>query len=210
MLSGPLVWSSASETALQKEFNRINGRNVVLIAVTENMGFLQSVRDAVRQLRETSGHSTQFTLIVVSEKATQADFDAVVTSSKLIAGQGLYPAIEFSASLSKLQNPWLSARQQKTVESAKSVICEVTCSLYLGAYKDDDWVYHRDAEKRSALQALCYVTQPYFTAEQFTGQQAIRIPPERAAADFLAILSGDFGSLSAGVFKYRNSLPSRQ
>ena len=61
------------------------------------------------------------------------------------------------------------------------------------------WMRHRDLYER-AMKIQNYLTQPFFTAEGFTGRKGEYVPLDKTIADCRRILAGDFDKKPAEEF----------
>ncbi|MEZ6128423.1 MAG: hypothetical protein R3C59_07055 [Planctomycetaceae bacterium] len=197
-----------SETELQEQLATAGRRDVVVFVATESERFMQTFRDIVRQIRETVPVTSTLTLLYVSEHTSTSPFDTTIFSSRLIAKEGIYPAIDLRVSTSSAWDRLsITSRRRDTANAAADAVRSVTKSLYAGSVQDPDWVFYRDTMQRPALQALCFLSQPYFTAEVYTGKKAAWISVDQAVRSYADILSGSRRATPANRFLYQNELP---
>lgn len=208
MLPRPIACSSVAEIKLLNELEQTPGKSLVVFAATEESSFLTTLRDTVRRVREQPGQRKQITLIALSETANSSGFDAVVTSVRRLAQEGVYPAIDLAASTSTIEYANQSPAQSAHSATSSQAMQVVVQGLYSGAVQDGDWDFNRDEAQRPALQSLCFISQPYFTAEPFTGKKATRVTMREATNGFATITAGTLRHLPASRFLYQNSLPS--
>lgn len=205
MLTSRPVVSAVTERDLQEQ---VDERHTVVFVASENERFLQTYHDSVRHLRRNSALVGGITSFSLSESVKSRSFDASVVCSKSIAKQGLFPAIDLSASASsRLNSSQVTERHREIVQLATTAIAEVTDAMHEGALRDMAWHFNQSTDLRPALQALCFLSQPYFTAEVYTGKKATRIPLHESIENFESILSGKFKEVSTSEFWYSNELP---
>lgn len=146
-------------------------------------------------------------MVATDISATQ--FDVEVISSLLIAGEGIYPAIDLNRSKSTaLSQSIISDKHRKVAHTASAAICNATESLYLGALADPKWAYNQDADKRTSVQALRFLSQGLFVAEPFTGKKASFVSTDNLISQFDAILAGRHQATSPTAFFYTDELPA--
>lgn len=106
------------------------------------------------------------------------DFDSVISLSRDLAKQGLYPAIDPVASTSRLLEPAFVGAER--VEVAR----RVRETLASGGGESP------------ASKLRAYLTQPFFVAEEFTGRPGRDVSPEETLRDCVSILDGEHGNLT--------------
>jgi hypothetical protein len=79
-------------------------------------------------------------------------------------------------------------------------------NLRPGALNDVDWSFNSDQSKRAAVQALRFMSQPYFTAEPYTGLKSAYVPVGLTIKAFETILSGRYLDLPPKSFQFQNAL----
>lgn len=208
MLTSPIVTATVSKLDLQDEIDRCANNNLVIIVATENPAFQQSARDAVRWLKGQIDDRRKLTFIAVTEESTFNGFDAVISCSSLIGQEGVYPAIDLCKSYSTLTRPILNQKQQAAILDVASMIRQLTRDVTVGAVRDPNWIYNCEHKQRPVLQAFCFLSQAYFTAEPFTGKRAARVSVKTAVAEFTTILSESLMDVGPTSFLYQNSIPA--
>jgi len=128
--------------------------------------------------------------------------DAVTVLTRRLASQGLYPAIDPLASSSKLLEPrYVGARHVRVASEVKAVLAKYE-SLQdiisiLGTEElseEDRLTVHR------ARRLVRFLTQPFFSTEQFTGQPGRFVPMEETLRGFEEILAGEHDDLPEQAF----------
>ncbi len=117
-----------------------------------------------------------------------AEFDAVISLSRDLAKQGLYPAVDPATSTSHLLDSAVVGPDR--VEIAR----QVRSLLATGG---------NDA---SVQRLRAYLSQPFFVAEEFTGRAGMDVQPETALRDSLALLGGEHSDLTADDLSMTGSL----
>ncbi len=133
---------------------------------------------------------------------TFAHLDATTVLSRAIAEQGLYPAVDPLDSTSRILDP--SIVGQSHYEVAKE------CQRILQRHKDlqdiiailgiDELGEEDKLVVQRARKIQRFLSQPFFTAEQFTGRPGRFVPLEQTIAGFEKIVSGDLDDLPEEAF----------
>lgn len=180
---------------------------VAVFAVSTNERFVHFFHQAVLAARESTDKSGILTCFAVTEAFVPTDFDVRIISSQVIAKEGIYPALDLHASSSSVSSHTsISSQQRRVAKSAGDAVKDVETSLYPGALGNPDWVFNRDEGKRVAVQALRFMSQPYFVAEPYTGQKAAFVTSKDLVKSFQAILSGKFIHAAPQTLQYVNVL----
>ncbi len=103
----------------------------------------------------------------------------------------------------------LNARSQRVANSMREAVIELLENLYPGALNDVNWRFNSDPTKRAAVQALRFMSQPYFTAEPYTGLKAQNVSIRQSTKAFESILSGRFLEMPPKAFQFQNDLKER-
>lgn len=181
-----------------------------VFAVSQNRFFLADFSGAVAAWRKAS-LLTKLTSFVVTETEPAGAFDAVIRTVRALAAEAIYPAIDVSASSSKAgQSSRLPQDHPKVAALAREAIGRVARDLEPGRIKDESWAYHTDSARRPALQALLFLSQPFFCAEAYTGMPATRVELRQTIAEFQAVLEGRYLAVPCLGFRFRNSLEGLQ
>lgn len=200
------VDSVAAETLVhvlvQKPFSLGNA----VFAFSLDSAFLDTFRKAVKKGRNrTSG--TPLTAFAVTEAVPGDRFDARAICRRDFAAEGIYPALDPAASQSNAVGlDFLALGHSRIAGQAREAIAAVARELTPGRIKDENWAFHMDPSKRPALQALLYLSQPYFCAEPYTGMAGAVVPLAETVASFRAILEGRHAGVPAQRFRYLNGL----
>ncbi len=107
------------------------------------------------------------------------ELDAVISLSRDLAKQGLYPAIDPATSTSRLLDAVIVGEAR--VETARRV---------------RETIASGDGESARLVRA--YLTQPFFVAEAFTGRAGKDVAPDESVHDLQWILVGEHPHLTAG------------
>jgi F-type H+-transporting ATPase subunit beta len=133
---------------------------------------------------------------------TFGHLDAVVALERSIAEQGLYPAVDPLASLSRILEP--SVVGQEHYDVARNVqqvlqryrdLQDIIAILGIEELSDDD----RQAVGR-ARKIQRFLSQPMFVAEAFTGQEGRYVPIKDTVRGFKEILEGKHDGLPEQAF----------
>lgn len=169
--------------------------------------FVQHCRQAINTARENLDTSRSLTTFIVTEQMNVGACDAKLFSTRMLAQEGIYPALDVRLSASSgLSHSSLNARRRHISDAVKLEVGEVLENLYSGALGDPQWNFTADPKKRSAVQALRFFSQPYFAAERYTGLKAAYVPIEQTIREFEAILSGICLALPAKKLMFQNEL----
>lgn len=121
-----------------------------------------------------------------------------VVLSRRLASQGLYPAVNSLQSASKMLNPaivgerhYLVAQQVRSTLAEYEELRDIISMLGLEELSPND----RDTLSK-ARRLERFLTQPFFTTEQFTGQPGKRVSLEQTIDGCERILNGEFAGIS--------------
>ncbi|MDA1348097.1 MAG: F0F1 ATP synthase subunit beta [Chloroflexi bacterium] len=133
---------------------------------------------------------------------TFGHLDAVVALERSIAEQGLYPAVDPLASLSRILEPSIVgqehydvARNVQQVLQRYRDLQDIIAILGIEELSDDD----RQVVGR-ARKIQRFLSQPMFVAEAFTGQEGRYVPIKDTVRGFKEILEGKHDSLPEQAF----------
>lgn len=178
-----------------------------VFAFSHEPWFLEGFLRAVKAGRESSIF-TKLTSFVVTEAPFAGSFDARLHTLRALAAEAIYPALDVTTSTSKAIGLDRHAPGHvRVAQMAREAIARVVADLAPGAVKDGDWSYRTDPEKRPALQALLFLSQPCFCAEAYTGMSAAVVPLADTVKQFQAILEGRCREIDPLLFRFRNALP---
>ena len=169
--------------------------------------FIEGFLRAVKAGRE-SALFTKLTSFVVTETSVADSFDARLHTLRALAAEAIYPALDASVSASKAIGLDRHAPGHTSVaQAARKAVAQVAADLAPGAIKDEHWPWRTDPAKRPALQALLFLSQPYFCAEIYTGMTAAAMPLADTVKQFQAILEGRYRDTDPALFRFRNTPP---
>jgi F-type H+-transporting ATPase subunit beta len=134
--------------------------------------------------------------------AAFAHLDAITVLARRFASQGFYPAVDPLASSSKMLEPrFVGARHVRIASETKAVLAQyealqdIISILGTEELSDEDrLVVHR------ARRVQRFLTQPFFSTEQFTGIPGQFIPIEETLRGFEEILAGEHDDLPEQAF----------
>ncbi len=179
-----------------------------VMAVATSPRFVHGFRQAVRFERSKTDAGA-LTALVACEERLPGPFDVTLTCSRAIAAEAIFPALDTRMTVSSASSDrGLGDRHRKTADEVRFAVSEVIENLREGAINDETWFFNTDPGGRAAVQLLCYLSQPYFVAEPYTGLKAAFIPVADTLSGFEAILGGRLANIQPGSFRFRNSLPS--
>lgn len=139
-----------------------------------------------------------------SDPAIQAIFshlDSVVVLSRKIAQQKIYPAIDALQSSSVMDVNVLGKDHLQTLKSASQVLeryrslQNIIAILGEGELSESEKVTVSRAKK-----IVKFLSQPFYTAEQFTNVPGVYVERERTVDGIKRILAGEFDDLSDDPF----------
>jgi len=139
---------------------------------------------------------------------TFAHIDATVSLERSIAERGIFPAVDPLGSTSRILDPLIVGQEHYTV--AREV------QRILQRYKDlQDIIAILGVEELSeedkqtvarARRIERFFSQPFFTAEQFTGTPGQYVSLEETVRGFKEILEGRHDNLPEGAFMYKGGI----
>jgi F-type H+-transporting ATPase subunit beta len=135
---------------------------------------------------------------------TFAHLDATTVLSRQIAELGLYPAVDPLNSTSTILDPHIlgqrhydvAYRVKQILQSYKD-LQDIINILGMDELSDEDKLTVQRARKIQR-----FLSQPFFVAEQFTGQQGRYVKLEDTISGFEAILNGEGDEMSEDAFRY--------
>jgi F-type H+-transporting ATPase subunit beta len=133
--------------------------------------------------------------------------DAVTVLSRVLASKGIYPAVDPFNSTSKILDPAYLKQQHfcvafevKQILQRYKELQDVIAILGLEELSDSDRLIVDRARKVER-----FLSQPFFVAEVFTRIQGRYVPLDSTVTGFCQIVSGEFGSISEGLFYLKGS-----
>lgn len=139
---------------------------------------------------------------------TFAHLDAYVYLERSIASKGLFPAVDPLVSTSKNLDPRIvgtehydTARKvQQTLQRYKE-LQDIIAILGIDELSDDDKLLVSRARKIER-----FLSQPFFVAEQFTGNSGRFVPIDETVSSFKEIVNGNLDDLPEQAFLYCGGL----
>jgi F-type H+-transporting ATPase subunit beta len=125
-----------------------------------------------------------------------------VVLSRQLASQGFYPAVDPLESSSRLLDPRIVGEEHYRVATRVREILtryrelrDVIAILGIEELAEEDRLLVRRARK---LQR--FLTQPFFVAEEFTGQTGVFVPLEETMRGFKMIIDGELDDIPEQAF----------
>jgi len=133
---------------------------------------------------------------------TFAHLSASIVLSRKKASEGLYPAIDPLGSYSKMLTPaTVSERHYRVARAVRSTLAEYEDLKDIIAMLGLEELSERDrATVQRARRLERFLTQPFFTTEQFTGKPGKLVPLEETLTSCERILGDEFSDRSEGDF----------
>jgi F-type H+-transporting ATPase subunit beta len=133
---------------------------------------------------------------------TFAHLDATTVLSRAIAEQGLYPAVDPLDSVSRILQPGVvsdehyhtATRVQEILQRYKD-LQDIIAILGIDELSDEDKVVVARARKIQR-----FLSQPFFVAQAFTGQEGKYVRLEDTIKGFTEIIEGKYDDLPEGAF----------
>jgi len=189
--------------------------SALLGRLTSAVGYQPTLATEVGALEErivstTSGAITSVQAIYVpaddltdpAPASTFAHLDATVVLSRQLASQGFYPAVDPLESSSRLLDPRIVGEEHYRVATRVREILtryrelrDVIAILGIEELAEEDRLLVRRARK---LQR--FLTQPFFVAEEFTGQTGVFVPLEETMRGFKMIIDGELDDIPEQAF----------
>jgi len=135
--------------------------------------------------------------------ATFTHLDATIALERAIAEKGIYPAVDPLASTSRILDPNIVGREhydtarevQRVLQRYKN-LQDIIAILGVDELSEDDKVLVNRARKLEK-----FFSQPFVTAEQFTGLKGVYVPLRETVRSFREILEGKHDSLPEDAFR---------
>jgi F-type H+-transporting ATPase subunit beta len=140
--------------------------------------------------------------------AVFAHLDATISLERSIAEKGLFPAVDPLASTSRILDPLIVGQEHYDVARATQAILQRYRELQdiiaiLGVEELSDEDRQTVARARRIEQ---FMSQPYFTAEQFTGNPGRFVTLADTVRSFRDITEGKYDHLPEQLFRYKGSI----
>jgi F-type H+/Na+-transporting ATPase subunit beta len=175
------------------------------------MGFLQ---ERITSTNKGSVTSVQAVYVPADDPTdpapatTFAHLDAYVYLERSIASKGLFPAVDPLASTSKNLDPRVvgqehydvARRVQQTLQRYRE-LQDIIAILGIDELSDDDKLLVARARKIER-----FLSQPFFVAEQFTGNTGRFVSIEETVASFKEIVDGNLDQIPEQAFLYCGGL----
>src|SRR5680860_983368 len=137
-----------------------------------------------------------------------AHLDATLSLERSIAERGIYPAVDALSSTSRILDPLIvgqehydTAREVQRVFQRYRELQDIIAILGVEELSDED----RQTVAR-ARRVERFMSQPYFTAEQFTGVPGRFVPLADTVRSFKEILEGKHDALPEAAFMYKGAI----
>lgn len=180
----------------------------VFFCISESEHFIHVFKQSVQAERAAKSDSNGLTSCVITEAEHALNYDARIISSPIIAQEGIYPALNARLSApSKIAVRARPAGQSQVYLALSDSLKHLLSELIPGGLQDPNWKFNSDPSLRPAAQALRFLSQPYFTAEIYTGLKSAFVPTKQTAQSFKWILEGKFRESPPNLFMYKNELP---
>jgi F-type H+-transporting ATPase subunit beta len=134
--------------------------------------------------------------------STFAHLDATVVLSRQLASQGFYPAVDPLESSSRLLDPRIVGEEHYRVATRVREILtrykelrDVIAILGIEELAEEDRLLVQRARKVQR-----FLTQPFFVAEEFTGQTGVFVPLEETVRGFKMIIDGGLDDIPEQAF----------
>jgi F-type H+-transporting ATPase subunit beta len=128
--------------------------------------------------------------------------NGVIALERSIAEQGIFPAVDPLASTSRLLDPLLvgdehytTAREVQRVLQKYKDLQDIIAILGVDELSEDDKILVARARKIQR-----FLSQPFFTAAQFTGREGRYVPVKETVRGFKMILSGEVDHIPEQCF----------
>ncbi len=136
--------------------------------------------------------------------ATFTHLDATLALERSIAEKGIYPAVDPLTSTSRILDPnvvgadhYATAREVQRVLQRYKNLQDIIAILGVDELSEDDKVLVSRARKIER-----FFSQPFVTAEQFTGLKGVYVPLKETVRSFREILDGKHDDLPEDAFRY--------
>ncbi|MBC7294495.1 MAG: F0F1 ATP synthase subunit beta, partial [Thermoleophilia bacterium] len=179
--------------------------------LTSEMGELQERITSTRRGSVTSVQAIYVPADDLTDPApanTFAHLDTTTVLSRQIAEMGIYPAVDPLDSTSRALDPQVvgdehyevATRVQEILQRYKD-LRDIIAILGMDELSDEDKVIVRRARKIQQ-----FLSQPFFVAEQFTGQPGKFVPLKETVRSFKEIIEGKHDDLPEQAFRMQGSI----
>ncbi len=139
---------------------------------------------------------------------TFAHLDATTTLSRQIASLGIYPAVDPLDSTSRLLTPdvvgeehYRVAQDTKALLQRNKEFQDIIAILGMDELSDEDKTVVQRARRVQQ-----FMSQPFFVAEQFTGNPGKYVKVDDSVRGFKMILDGELDHLPEAAFRYKGAI----
>ena len=144
--------------------------------------------------------------------ATFAHLDAQTVLSRSIAELGIYPAVDPLDSNSRILDPQVvgdrhynvATRTQEILQRYKD-LQDIIAILGMDELTEEDKITVTRARKIQR-----FFSQPFYVAEQFTGQSGVTVPLEETIESFEGLINGEYDNLPEQAFFNVGSIEDAQ
>jgi F-type H+-transporting ATPase subunit beta len=197
---------TAQDIRDQRKLPSMLGRDAIF-AISNEERFVQLFEQAIKSERETAEAAASLTTFTVTETNVANGFDATFFASRLLAKEGIYPAMDVRHSSSTASSDTsIKPKRRRVADAVRRALIEVMENFVPGAMGDATGSFQNDPSKRAGIQLLWFLTQTYFIAAPYTGGKPDYVPLDATVSDFEKILAGRCVNDAIGTIKYRNQL----
>lgn len=139
---------------------------------------------------------------------TFAHLDSTVVLARSIAELGIYPAVDPLDSTSTVLNPsivwedhYTTARSSQKILQRYKELQDIIAILGMDELSDEDRLVVARARKIQR-----FFSQPFFVAEQFTGNPWVYVKRSDTVAGFQSIIQGDVDEIPERFFMYKATI----
>ncbi len=139
---------------------------------------------------------------------TFAHLDATISLERSISEKGIYPAVDPLASTSRILDPLIVgqehynvAREVQRILQRYKDLQDIIAILGVEELSEDD---RRTVDRARRIER--FFSQPFYTAEQFTGTPGQYVSREETVRGFKEILEGKHDALPEGAFMYKGGI----
>ncbi|MEZ6122408.1 MAG: hypothetical protein R3C49_04440 [Planctomycetaceae bacterium] len=185
-----------------------NDSRWMAIVLSDNDQFIHQFREAVRAVRESAPAFRRLTSLTATFLPLRTGFDTVIVLTPVLAGEGIYPAIDVDHSASYgLENSGVSRKHRVVSDLARSTAAEAVVLLGHSEPGNAGSLPGTDPDRQIQAQLIRYISQPLFVAEKYTGKQGAFLSFAETTTAFDRILQGKVAHLSPQAMMYLNVLP---
>jgi F-type H+-transporting ATPase subunit beta len=180
--------------------------SALLGRVPSSLGYQPTLDSEMGELEERISNSSMGSMTSVQAVYVPADditdpgtatafrhLDAVAVLSRLLASQGLYPAVDPLASSSRLLNPrFVSVEHYRVARETREVLARYNQLRDIIAILGIEELSEAERQiARRARRLQRFLTQPLFSTAAFSGIEGVFVPLDDTIRGFGKILSGE-------------------